>query len=120
MKEIILKLIFILSNFIIVILSIKYDNSLPLPLYTHHLKHRKPLNIKKNRFLQFKQTNSFLNSLSTSTELTPLYIGYGTHISYIYVGNPPQRQSVIIDTGSSATAFPCTVRLFLYLFLHFI
>lgn len=25
----------------------------------------------------------------------------------IYVGNPPQKQSLIIDTGSSITAFPC-------------
>lgn len=40
-------------------------------------------------------------------ELTPLYPGYGTHFSYVYVGTPPQRQSVIIDTGSHITAFPC-------------
>jgi hypothetical protein len=40
--------------------------------------------------------------------LTPLYQGYGTHFSYVYIGSPvPQRQSVIIDTGSHYTAFPC-------------
>ncbi|KAG5190098.1 aspartic peptidase domain-containing protein [Tribonema minus] len=33
--------------------------------------------------------------------------GYGTHIAYLYVGTPPQRVSVIIDTGSHLTAFPC-------------
>ena len=27
----------------------------------------------------------------------------------IYVGNPPQKQSVIIDTGSDFTAFPCNL-----------
>ena len=26
----------------------------------------------------------------------------------MWVGTPPQRQTVIIDTGSSVTAFPCT------------
>ncbi|CAK74096.1 unnamed protein product (macronuclear) [Paramecium tetraurelia] len=31
----------------------------------------------------------------------------GYYFVNIYVGNPPQRQSVIIDTGSSITAFPC-------------
>lgn len=42
------------------------------------------------------------------SELTPLYPGYGTHFAYVFVGTPPQRQSVIIDTGSHYTAFPCT------------
>jgi ferredoxin len=37
-----------------------------------------------------------------------LYPGYGTHFSYIWVGTPAQRQSVIIDTGSHYTAFPCS------------
>ncbi len=33
--------------------------------------------------------------------------GFGTHFSYLWVGTPPQRVSVIIDTGSRYTAFPC-------------
>jgi Xylanase inhibitor N-terminal len=40
-------------------------------------------------------------------EEAPLMPGYGTHFSYVYVGTPPQRVSVIIDTGSHFTAFPC-------------
>ena len=28
--------------------------------------------------------------------------------SLMYVGNPPQRQTVILDTGSSILAFPCS------------
>jgi hypothetical protein len=40
-------------------------------------------------------------------EEVPLAKGYGTHFSYVYVGTPPQRASVIIDTGSHYTAFPC-------------
>ena len=31
----------------------------------------------------------------------------GSFFTYIYVGSPPQRVSVIIDTGSHHTAFPC-------------
>lgn len=38
----------------------------------------------------------------------PSITGYGTHYAYAYVGSPPQRQSLIIDTGSHYTAFPCT------------
>ena len=37
----------------------------------------------------------------------PLFEGIGTHYAHIYVGTPPQRVSVIVDTGSHHTAFPC-------------
>lgn len=37
-----------------------------------------------------------------------LYQGYGTHYADLWCGTPPQRQTVIVDTGSSVTAFPCT------------
>ena len=46
-------------------------------------------------------------NVSLPMELAPLYPGYGTHYAYIYIGTPPKRQSVIIDTGSHQTAFPC-------------
>ena len=45
----------------------------------------------------------------TSEEDTPLYQGIGTHYANIFVGTPPQRVSVIVDTGSHHTAFPCKV-----------
>ena len=41
-------------------------------------------------------------------KLSPLYRGYGTHYAFIWVGSPPQRVSVIVDTGSHHTAFPCS------------
>lgn len=38
-----------------------------------------------------------------------LYQGYGTHYIDLWIGSPtPQRQTVIVDTGSSITAFPCS------------
>jgi hypothetical protein len=37
----------------------------------------------------------------------PLFRGQGTHYVFLWVGSPPQRVSVIVDTGSHHTAFPC-------------
>jgi len=38
-----------------------------------------------------------------------LYQGYGTHYVDVWVGTPTaQRQTVIVDTGSGVTAFPCS------------
>lgn len=46
-------------------------------------------------------------SLYLTMEDTPLFPGWGTHYAYVYAGTPPQRVSVIVDTGSHFTAFPC-------------
>jgi hypothetical protein len=32
----------------------------------------------------------------------------GYYYAYLFVGTPPQKQSVIVDTGSTITAFPCS------------
>lgn len=45
---------------------------------------------------------------SNSGTTAPLFEGLGTHYVFIYVGTPAQRVSVIVDTGSHHTAFPCT------------
>jgi hypothetical protein len=37
-----------------------------------------------------------------------LYHGYGTHYIDLWCGTSPQRQTVIVDTGSGVTAFPCS------------
>lgn len=48
-------------------------------------------------------------SVSTSAEqVGALYQGYGTHYIDLWCGSPPQRQTVIVDTGSGVTAFPCS------------
>lgn len=46
-------------------------------------------------------------SLLLNGDKYPLFQGMGVHYSYIWVGSPPQRVSVILDTGSHHTAFPC-------------
>jgi len=40
-------------------------------------------------------------------QVSPLFQGLGTHYATVWVGTPPQRKSVIVDTGSHFTAFPC-------------
>ena len=45
--------------------------------------------------------------LSEDYSEAPVYRGYGTHFAYVWAGSPPQRVSVIVDTGSHHTAFPC-------------
>jgi hypothetical protein len=44
-------------------------------------------------------------------QAVPLSQGYGTHFANVWVGSGPQgpqRKTVIVDTGSHYTAFPCT------------
>lgn len=39
----------------------------------------------------------------------PLYQGYGSHYFEVYVGSPyPQRQTLLVDTGSDHIAIPCS------------
>jgi hypothetical protein len=45
--------------------------------------------------------------LPTASFIYPLHAHSGTHHAYLYIGSPPQRQTLIVDTGSRITAFPC-------------
>lgn len=47
-------------------------------------------------------------TLDGEREVVPLKPGLGTHFAWVYAGTPPQRASVIADTGSSLMAFPCS------------
>jgi hypothetical protein len=38
----------------------------------------------------------------------PVYQEYGAYYVDIHVGSPPQRQTVLVDTGSENTGIPCT------------
>lgn len=81
------------------------DQNLPFPNSIHEIVQVKSTSRHSSSSVSRPQ---FEHGRMTKSELTPLYPGYGTHFAYIYVGTPPQRQSVIIDTGSHYTAFPCT------------
>jgi hypothetical protein len=45
--------------------------------------------------------------LSFATVTVPLHATSGTHHVHVYIGSPPQRQTLIVDTGSRLMAFPC-------------
>jgi len=46
--------------------------------------------------------------LYSEFQSVPLAQGYGTHYVTLWVGTPtPQRKTLIVDTGSHHTAFPC-------------
>jgi len=77
------------------------DPSLPQPEYIHQLGHQKVSR-------QAKSTDHSHRLLDASHEILPIFPGRGSHYSFVFVGTPPQRQSVIIDTGSHYTAFPCS------------
>lgn len=51
-------------------------------------------------------SNMSVDSTADLNEV-PLGVGLGTHYAELYLGIPPQKASVIIDTGSHLTALPC-------------
>lgn len=75
-----------------------------------HVQERQKLPGHKQRMLNEHFGNQAVlvhRDLEPAAGAVPLHAGYGTHYSYFYVGTPPQRVSVIVDTGSHWTAFPC-------------
>ena len=78
------------------------DPSLPEPLFVHQLgqrarRRRRHLEEGEEQPPQPEQPQPDITA--KGQEILPLFPGYGTHYAYVYVGTPPQRQSVIIDTG---------------------
>ena len=67
----------------------------------HHHHHHQNQNIRRNLLVHTPYNGVH------PYQTTPLSQGYGTHYATVYVGTPPQRKSVIVDTGSHYTAFPC-------------
>lgn len=65
----------------------------PVPAFRFEISHHEPRYDRR--------------MLAEGSEVAPLFQGRGIHYSFIWVGNPPQRVSVIMDTGSHHTAFPC-------------
>lgn len=55
-----------------------------------------------------EEENQNLRRRTEALQVGALYHGYGTHYIDLWCGTPPQRQTVIVDTGSGVTAFPCS------------
>lgn len=45
--------------------------------------------------------------LAAASNALPLHAGIGTHYVQAYIGSPPQKLALVVDTGSFNMAFPC-------------
>ena len=62
----------------------------------------------KKRYLASQSRKQALKDIPSDVIKLPLFEGMGTHYAFLYIGTPTkQRISVIVDTGSHHTAFPC-------------
>lgn len=72
-----------------------------LPLIPHHQARRRSL-------IESDINEGIPRRRTEAVQVGALYQGYGTHYVDLWVGTPaPQRQTLIVDTGSGVTAFPC-------------
>lgn len=74
-----------------------------IPLVPHHVQRE-----RMRRQLDFDDLDGFPRRREEALTVGALYQGYGTHYVDLWVGTPPQRQTVIVDIGSGVTAFPCS------------
>ena len=81
----------------------KVQTSHMLPLIPHwHQENRRQLSSPTSNAIEDRRRK--LDPLQVGA----LYQGYGTHYVDLWVGTPGQRQTLIVDTGSGVTAFPCS------------
>jgi Xylanase inhibitor N-terminal len=75
---------------------------------------RLPSPVQRPRHSKYNNASSNVDHVrrvqsdSESEQVAGLFQGYGTHYVDLWCGSPPQRQTVIVDTGSSVTAFACS------------
>jgi len=62
--------------------------------------------ISNDSSIRHEQSSATLSN-TTTVATVPLHATTGTHHVYVYIGSPPQRQTLIVDTGSRLLAFPC-------------
>lgn len=85
-----------------------------LPLVPHHRaldrfrRERRELGLADPAPPTDRPSQSRYTKYKDMQQVGALYQGYGTHYVDLWVGTPFQRQTVIVDTGSGVTAFPCS------------
>lgn len=62
---------------------------------------------RRTAILQENVTEQMQGGSFESFQTAPLSQGIGTHYATVWVGTPSQPQTLIVDTGSHLTAFPC-------------
>jgi hypothetical protein len=66
-------------------------------------------NSKNNKNSQkYGKSNDRITPIPVANTTISLHAHSGSHHVHLYIGSPPQRQTLIIDTGSRAMAFPCS------------
>ncbi len=69
------------------------------------------ISTRNDSLIPSHQHNVSFTPQSTTTRTTvvtvPLHATTGTHHVFMNIGSPPQRQTLIVDTGSRLLAFPC-------------
>lgn len=104
-----------LCSFLSILLQVfcvyKYEKSgmtFGLGMINSEHKNPEPTN-SKSRKLNKNKNEAFYNF--TNTGDSSIIYGNSSSLTYfyvnLYIGSPPQKQSVIIDTGSHMTAIPC-------------
>jgi Xylanase inhibitor N-terminal len=73
----------------------------------HHYARRQHQQQHQQQQQQHRDMQSDGTDIPSAVQISALYQGYGTHYADLWCGTPPQRQTVIVDTGSGVTAFPC-------------
>ena len=67
-----------------------------------------PAHVQQRRRRRELDETTLVRRRIDAIQVGALYQGYGTHYIDLWVGTPPQRQTLIVDTGSGVTAFPCS------------
>jgi len=108
---------FLLATSITLTRAIAIDNDEPAGIITLPLLNHDQVVARRRRELRLLKAAKSNSTEDESAEdeddditMNPekLYQGMGTHYVDLWVGVPtPQRQTLIVDTGSDITAFPC-------------
>ena len=86
---------------------VRTSSTRTIPLVPHHVQETRRRHLTQNQDGQARFPRRDRRLDGGAQQVGALYQGYGTHYVDVWVGTPPQRQTVIVDTGSSVTAFPC-------------
>ncbi|GAX14124.1 hypothetical protein FisN_8Hh040 [Fistulifera solaris] len=86
-----------------------------IPLVPHHVQQQRR-QLYEGPSTKFERPHRYprwleereLDDIPVAQQIAGLFQGYGTHYADLWCGTPPQRQTVIVDTGSGITAFPCS------------
>jgi hypothetical protein len=84
------------------------NNFITYPLIAHHVQRERVLKEQQRQLVGNDLDDAQLRRRDIAQQVGALYQGYGTHYIDLWCGTPPQRQTLIVDTGSGVTAFPCS------------